>query len=85
MQATNIDQKLKDETEEKIILLELEMKELIAKMEACGEEGRVAEAEELNLHVDRLRFEIERLRHVFQIFIFILTILRWTLLLGRNQ
>lgn len=51
-----------DETEEKRILLDLQVKELLAKIEACGEEGRIREAQELTIQADALKAELDQLK-----------------------
>lgn len=51
-----------DEVEEKRILLDLQVKELLAKIEECGEEGRIREAQELTLQADNLKAELDQLR-----------------------
>ncbi len=51
-----------DETEEKRILLDLQVKELLAKIEACGEEGRIREAQELTEQAEVLKAELDQLQ-----------------------
>lgn len=53
---------INDENEEKRILLDLQMKELLTKIEACGEEGRIREAQELSSQVDALKVEMDQLQ-----------------------
>ena len=51
-----------DETEEKRILLDLQLKELLSKIETCGEEGRIREAQELTIQADALKLELDQLK-----------------------
>ncbi|GAA5799412.1 hypothetical protein EDC94DRAFT_600067 [Helicostylum pulchrum] len=48
----------KEEREEKIVLLDVKIKELLQKVEEAGEEGRVQEATELQNEVDKLQEEL---------------------------
>lgn len=59
--VTNI-HSVNDETEEKRILLDLQLKELLAKIETCGEEGRIREAQELTIQADALKVELDQLK-----------------------
>ena len=51
-----------DEFEERRTIIDLQIKELLAKIEQCGEEGRVQEAQEALLEVERHKAELEKLR-----------------------
>lgn len=53
-----------DEFEEKRTLLDLQVKELLSKMEAAGEEGRIQEAQELMMELEKYKAELERLRQI---------------------
>lgn len=53
-----------DELEEKRTILDLQIKELLAKIEAAGEEGRIQEAQDLMAEVERYRGDLDRLRHL---------------------
>lgn len=53
-----------DEFEEKRTILDLQIKELLAKIETCGEEGRIQEAQDLMGEVERYKAELERLRQL---------------------
>lgn len=55
---------ISDEIEEKRTILDLQIKEALAKVEEHGEEGRIQEAQEANERVDRLKAELERLRQM---------------------
>ena len=59
--VTNV-HSINDETEEKRILLDLQVKELLAKIEACGEEGRIREAQELTIQADALKTELDQIK-----------------------
>lgn len=59
--VTNV-HSINDETEEKRILLDLQVKELLAKIETFGEEGRIREAQELTIQVDTLKTELDQLK-----------------------
>ena len=49
----------KEEREEKMVLLDVKIKELLQKVEEAGEEGRVQEATDLQAQVDKLQAELE--------------------------
>ncbi|KAG1205199.1 hypothetical protein G6F35_011792 [Rhizopus arrhizus] len=49
----------KEEREEKMVLLDVKIKELLQKVEEAGEEGRVQEATDLQNQVDKLQAELE--------------------------
>ena len=51
-----------DETEEQRILLDLQLKEILAKIEAFGEEGRIREAQEMTIQADALKTELDQLK-----------------------
>lgn len=51
-----------DELEEKLTLLDLQIKEKLALVEAYGEQGRIMEAQNLMIDIDMLKGEVERLR-----------------------
>lgn len=53
-----------DDFEEKRTILVLQIKELLAKIETCGEEGRVQEAQDLMTEVEKYKAELERLRQL---------------------
>ncbi|PJF19423.1 putative Ras-like protein Rab-18 [Paramicrosporidium saccamoebae] len=53
-----------DEFEEKRTLLDLQVKELLSKMEAAGEDGRIQEAQELMMELEKYKAELERLRQI---------------------
>lgn len=53
-----------DEFEEKRTILDLQVKEILVKMEACGEEGKIQEAQELMLEAEKYKAELERLRQL---------------------
>ncbi|KAG0188196.1 Luc7-like protein 3 [Apophysomyces sp. BC1034] len=53
----------KEEREEKMVLLDVKIKELLQKSEEAGEEGRVQEATELTSQVEKLQEELEHLRN----------------------
>lgn len=48
---------IKGEREEKLVLLDVKIKEMLAKIEEAGEEGRVQEASDLTKEVERLQAE----------------------------
>ncbi|KAI8602559.1 hypothetical protein EDD21DRAFT_335750 [Dissophora ornata] len=52
----------KDEKEEKIIMLEQKIKDMLAKVEEAGEEGRVDEAQVLTDLVEKLQADLEHLK-----------------------
>ncbi|KAM0682481.1 splicing factor [Mitosporidium daphniae] len=52
----------KDENEERIVKLELQLKDLLDRMEKFGEEGKVYEAQQLDCESDRLRRDIDRIK-----------------------
>ncbi|KAI9279365.1 hypothetical protein BY458DRAFT_502863 [Sporodiniella umbellata] len=52
----------KEEREEKMVLLDVKIKELLQQVEAAGEEGRVQEATDLQSQVDKLQVELEQVR-----------------------
>jgi len=51
-----------DEFEEKRTLLDLEIKEKLARVEKLGEEGLITEAQQLMADVERAKMDLERLR-----------------------
>jgi len=53
----------KDEKEEKIIILDEKIKELLVKIEEAGEEGRVQEAQTLTKEVESLQKDLDFLRN----------------------
>lgn len=53
-----------DEYEEKRTLLDLQVKEILIKIEAAGEEGRIQEAQELMMEAERYKAELDRLRQL---------------------
>lgn len=55
----------KDENEERIVKLELQLKDLLDRMEKFGEEGKVYEAQQLDCESDRLRRDIDRIKQVY--------------------
>ena len=55
---------LNDEMDEKRVLLEHQIKEILAQVERLGEEGRVQEAQERMVQADLLQAEIDRLKQV---------------------
>ncbi|KAI7901851.1 uncharacterized protein BX663DRAFT_571121 [Cokeromyces recurvatus] len=55
----------KEEREEKMVLLDIKIKELLQKVEEAGEEGRVQEATDLQAEVDRLQKELKDLKNIF--------------------
>lgn len=52
----------KDEKEEKIIMLEQKIKDMISKAEAAGEEGHVDESQDLTNQVEKLQADLEQLK-----------------------
>ncbi|KAI7848971.1 hypothetical protein BDC45DRAFT_522027 [Circinella umbellata] len=52
----------KEEREEKIILIDVKIKEMLQKIEEAGEEGRVQEATELTTEVEKLQAELSQLK-----------------------
>jgi hypothetical protein len=54
----------KEEREEKMVLLDVKIKELLQKVEEAGEEGRVQEAADLQSQVDKLQEELELVKQV---------------------
>lgn len=54
----------KDENEEKIVRLELQLRGILEKMEACGEEGKIQEAQQLDVEAEKIRKEIDRIKQV---------------------
>ncbi|KAI9011904.1 hypothetical protein CLU79DRAFT_771787 [Phycomyces nitens] len=52
----------KEEREEKIVLLDVKIKELLQKIEEAGEEGRVQEAADLTEEVENLQGELQATR-----------------------
>lgn len=54
----------KEEREEKMVLLDVKIKELLQKVEEAGEEGRVQEATELQNEVDKLQEELTQFKEV---------------------
>ncbi|CAG8619436.1 10175_t:CDS:2 [Paraglomus occultum] len=53
----------KDEKEEKMVILDEKIKDLLSKIEAAGEEGRVQEAQSLTKEVEAAQKELEYLRN----------------------
>ncbi|RUP51154.1 hypothetical protein BC936DRAFT_149637 [Jimgerdemannia flammicorona] len=53
----------RDEREESIVLLDERIKEMLAKIEGAGEEGRVQEAAELTEKVERLQHELTLMKN----------------------
>lgn len=53
-----------DELEERRTIIDLQVKETLAKIERCGEEGRVGEAQELMVEVEKYKGELDRLRQL---------------------
>lgn len=51
-----------DEVEERRTILDLQVKELLARIETCGEEGRIQEAQILMQEVDKCKIELDKLR-----------------------
>lgn len=56
----------KEEREEKMVLLDVKIKELLQKVEEAGEEGRVQEATDLQNQVDKLQAELELVKQVYR-------------------
>ncbi|KAI8087577.1 uncharacterized protein B0P05DRAFT_465270, partial [Gilbertella persicaria] len=54
----------KEEREEKMVLMDVKIKELIQKVEEAGEEGRVQEATDLQNQVDKLQEELIQFKQV---------------------
>ncbi|KAI8971108.1 hypothetical protein BDB01DRAFT_812340 [Pilobolus umbonatus] len=52
----------KEEREEKMVLLDVKIKELLQKVEEAGEEGRVQEATDLQNEVEKLQEELKQLQ-----------------------
>ncbi|RKP36366.1 hypothetical protein BJ085DRAFT_5585, partial [Dimargaris cristalligena] len=52
----------KDEREEQIVMLEEKIKDLLAKAEAAGEDGRVQEAQDMSKQADKLKLDLEDLK-----------------------
>ncbi|KAI9244066.1 hypothetical protein BY458DRAFT_495271 [Sporodiniella umbellata] len=52
----------REEREEKMVLLDVKIKELLQKVEEAGEEGRVQEATDLQSQVDKLQEELEAVK-----------------------
>ncbi|KAI8384183.1 hypothetical protein BD560DRAFT_190775 [Blakeslea trispora] len=52
----------KEEREEKMVLLDVKIKELLQKVEEAGEEGRVQEATDLQAQVDKLQEELTQFK-----------------------
>ena len=52
----------KDINEEKIAIMEVQLKDHLDKMEQCAEEGKISEAQELDQQVERIKKEIHMLR-----------------------
>ncbi|KAI9314106.1 hypothetical protein BX666DRAFT_1879743 [Dichotomocladium elegans] len=52
----------KEEREEKMVLLDVKIKEMLQKIEEAGEEGRVQEAADLTADVEKLQAELSQLR-----------------------
>ncbi len=55
---------LKDDLEDRRTLLDFQVKDLLARIEAYGEEGRITEAQELIVESEACKAELERLRHL---------------------
>ncbi|GET01919.1 luc7-like protein 3 [Rhizophagus clarus] len=58
----------KDEKEEKMIILDEKIKELLVKIEGAGEEGRVQEAQILTKEVETLQKDLDFLKNLFSRF-----------------
>lgn len=54
----------KEEREERMVLLDVKIKELLQSIEEAGEEGRVQEATDLQSEVDKLQAELADLKEV---------------------
>lgn len=54
----------KDENEERIVKLELQMKDVLDRMEKYGEAGKVYEAQQLDCEAERLKRDIDRIKQV---------------------
>lgn len=54
----------KEEREEKMVLLDVKIKELLQKVEEAGEEGRVQEATDMQNEVDKLQEELKQFKEV---------------------
>ena len=54
----------KEEREEKMVLLDVKIKELLQKVEEAGEEGRVQEATDMQNEVDKLQEELVQFKEV---------------------
>ena len=54
----------KEEREEKMVLLDVKIKELLQKVEEAGEKGRVQEAADLQSQVDKLQEELTQFKEV---------------------
>ncbi|CDH50219.1 luc7-like protein 3 [Lichtheimia corymbifera JMRC:FSU:9682] len=52
----------KEEREEKMVLLDVKIKEMLQKIEEAGEEGRVQEAADLTTEVEKLQAELSQLK-----------------------
>ncbi|CAO3588506.1 unnamed protein product [Absidia cylindrospora] len=53
-----------EERQEKVVLLEVKIKELLQKIEEAGEEGRVQEASDLTNQVEKLQVELKLLKEM---------------------
>lgn len=53
-----------DEFEEKRTILDLQVKEILTKIETAGEEGRIQEAQELMAEAEKYKGELDRLRQL---------------------
>jgi vacuolar-type H+-ATPase subunit I/STV1 len=54
----------KEEREEKMVLLDVKIKEMLQKVEEAGEEGRVQEATDMQNEVDKLQEELKQFKEV---------------------
>ena len=50
----------REEYLERVVVLENQLKELITKVEKAGLQGRVVEAQDLNIQVEKVKFELEK-------------------------
>jgi uncharacterized membrane protein (DUF106 family) len=63
----------KEEREEKMVLLDVKIKELLQKVEEAGEEGRVQEAADMQKEVEKLQEELTHIKEVSFLFLFFLS------------
>lgn len=52
----------KDEFQERRAIIDIQMKDLIKRMEECGEQGKIAEAQECNSRLELLKTELGRIQ-----------------------